>query len=116
QVEFMAEIPESFDVFALVVVESNQEDFHVPSQVISILEEFADVGPQELPSGLPPMRDIQHCIDFVPGAKGNEEDQPRGRRGRRGGYARKQPYPGADINEEEPRPNSRDQRDLEIVA
>ncbi|GJS12981.1 RNA-directed DNA polymerase [Tanacetum coccineum] len=69
QVEFMAEIPESFDVFALVVVESNQEDFHVPSQVISILEEFADVVPQELPSGLPPMRDIQHCIDFVLGAK-----------------------------------------------
>ncbi|GJT10558.1 hypothetical protein Tco_0857600 [Tanacetum coccineum] len=64
QVEFMAEIPESFDVFALVVVESNQEDFHVPSQVISILEESADVGPQELPSGLPPMRDIQHCMGF----------------------------------------------------
>ncbi|GJS22012.1 hypothetical protein Tco_0450644 [Tanacetum coccineum] len=58
RVEFMAEIPESFDVFALVVVESNQEDFHVPSQVISILEEFADVVPQELPSGLPPIRDI----------------------------------------------------------
>ncbi|GJV80352.1 hypothetical protein Tco_1516222, partial [Tanacetum coccineum] len=43
-----------------------QEDFHVLSQVISILEEFADVVPQELPSGLPPMRDIQHFIDFVP--------------------------------------------------
>ncbi|GKE68319.1 transposon ty3-G gag-pol polyprotein [Tanacetum coccineum] len=44
------------------------------------------------------------------------EDQPRGRRGRRGGYARRQPRPGADINEEEPRPNRRDQRDLEIAA
>ncbi|GKC94625.1 putative CCCH-type zinc finger family protein, partial [Tanacetum coccineum] len=47
---------------------SNQDEFHVPSQVISILEEFADVVPQELPYGLPPMRDIQHCIDFLPGA------------------------------------------------
>ncbi|GJT46198.1 putative reverse transcriptase domain, zinc finger, CCHC-type, aspartic peptidase domain protein [Tanacetum coccineum] len=47
---------------------SNQDEFHVPSQVISILEEFADVVPQELPSGLPSMRDIQHCTDFVPGA------------------------------------------------
>nr|GFC67083.1 uncharacterized protein [Tanacetum cinerariifolium] len=63
-----AEIPDSFDVFALVVVESNHEDFHVPSQVISVLEEFADVVPQELPSDLPPMRDIQHCIDFVSGS------------------------------------------------
>nr|GEX15088.1 Gag-Pol polyprotein-like protein [Tanacetum cinerariifolium] len=44
------------------------------------------------------------------------EDQPRGRRGRRGGYARGQPRPGANINEEEPRPNRRDQRDLEIAA
>ncbi|GJZ70530.1 hypothetical protein Tco_0634080 [Tanacetum coccineum] len=45
-----------------------------------------------------------------------EEDQPRGRRGRRGGYARRQPRPGADVNEEEPRPNRRDHRNLEIAA
>ncbi|PWA49561.1 hypothetical protein CTI12_AA478130 [Artemisia annua] len=44
------------------------------------------------------------------------KEQPRGRRGRRGGYARGQPRQGADRNEEEPRPNSRDQRDLEIAA
>ena len=44
------------------------------------------------------------------------EEQPRGRRGRRGGYARGQPRQGADRNEEEPRPNRRDQRDLEIAA
>ncbi|PWA46995.1 hypothetical protein CTI12_AA504100 [Artemisia annua] len=44
------------------------------------------------------------------------EEQPRGRRGRRGGYARRQPHHGADVNEEEPRPNRRDQRDLEIAA
>ncbi|GJS86349.1 aspartyl protease_2 domain-containing protein [Tanacetum coccineum] len=54
RVEFIAEIPKSFDVFALVLVESNQDEFHVPSQVISILEEFVDVVPQELPYGLPP--------------------------------------------------------------
>lgn len=44
------------------------------------------------------------------------EEQPRGRRGRRGGYARRQPHHGADVNEEEPLPNRRDQRDLEIAA
>jgi len=33
-----------------------------------ILEEFADVITQNLPSGLPLMRDIEHHIDLVPGA------------------------------------------------
>ena len=35
---------------------------------MSLVEEFADVTPSELPSGLPPMSDIQHCIDLVPGS------------------------------------------------
>nr|GEV32692.1 hypothetical protein [Tanacetum cinerariifolium] len=29
--------------------------------------EFADVIPDDIPPGLPAMRDIQHCIDFIPG-------------------------------------------------
>ncbi|GKE69039.1 hypothetical protein Tco_1527111 [Tanacetum coccineum] len=41
------------------------------------------------------------------------EEQPRGRRG---GYVRRQPRHRVDANEEEPRPNRRDQRDLEIAA
>ncbi|XP_071902594.1 uncharacterized protein [Coffea arabica] len=31
-------------------------------------EEFKDVFPEELPKGLPPIRGIEHQIDFVPGA------------------------------------------------
>ncbi|GKD15277.1 hypothetical protein Tco_1199684, partial [Tanacetum coccineum] len=45
-----------------------------------------------------------------------KDEQPRGRRGRRGGYVRGQPRQGADVNEEEHLPNRRDQRDLEIAA
>ncbi|GJZ98575.1 putative nucleotidyltransferase, ribonuclease H [Tanacetum coccineum] len=67
RVAFMAEIPTPVEVFALVMMESNQDEFQVPLQVIPILEEFADVVPKKLPSGLPLMRDIQHCIDFIPG-------------------------------------------------
>ena len=32
-----------------------------------ILKEFAQVFPDELPDQLPPMHDIQHAIDLVPG-------------------------------------------------
>ena len=34
--------------------------------VQQVLDEFADVMPNELPQGLPPPRDIQHAIDFAP--------------------------------------------------
>ena len=38
-----------------------------PEEVKSVLQEFKDVFPEELPDHLPPMRDIQHTIDFAPG-------------------------------------------------
>eukprot|EP00258_Populus_trichocarpa_P031844 XP_024447863.1 uncharacterized protein LOC112325487 [Populus trichocarpa] len=31
-------------------------------------KEFEEVFPEEIPSGLPPIREIEHQIDFVPGA------------------------------------------------
>ena len=34
---------------------------------MSILQEFDDVFPQELPPGLPPLRGIEHRIDLIPG-------------------------------------------------
>lgn len=40
----------------------------VPDGIKGLLEEFADVVPDELPDRLPPMREIQHRIDLVPGA------------------------------------------------
>nr|GEU55622.1 RNA-directed DNA polymerase [Tanacetum cinerariifolium] len=39
-----------------------------PLQVQALLREFADVIPNDMPPGLPAMRDIQHCINFIPGS------------------------------------------------
>lgn len=33
-----------------------------------LLHQFKDVFPEELPSQLPPLRDVQHAIDLVPGS------------------------------------------------
>ena len=38
----------------------------IPEQVQKLLKEFPKI--QESPTELPPMRDIQHQIDLVPGA------------------------------------------------
>ncbi|XP_022876868.1 uncharacterized protein LOC111395083 [Olea europaea var. sylvestris] len=40
----------------------------LPSLVKSLLQEFDDVFPEEMPSGLPPIRGIEHQTDFIPEA------------------------------------------------
>ena len=40
----------------------------IPLSLMSILKEFQDVFPDELPLGLPPLRGIEHRIDLIPGA------------------------------------------------
>jgi len=42
-------------------------DSTIPPEVTSIIEEFSDVFPEDLPNKLSPMRDIQHAINLVPG-------------------------------------------------
>jgi hypothetical protein len=45
--------------------ETNQS---LPSLAISLLPKFEDIFLEEMLSGLPPIRGIEHQIDFVPGA------------------------------------------------
>ncbi|KAI0520337.1 hypothetical protein KFK09_007809 [Dendrobium nobile] len=61
---------ESAPLFALVVTEPHttprQQD--VPAEVQNLLQHYKEISPAELPAGLPPLRDIQHQIDLVPGS------------------------------------------------
>jgi hypothetical protein len=40
----------------------------LPSDIVSLLQEFEDVLPEEVPRGLPPIWGIEHQIEFIPGA------------------------------------------------
>ncbi|XP_057808596.1 uncharacterized protein LOC131023071 [Salvia miltiorrhiza] len=70
--EIKSAIVEEKSVFILVYKESffstNELTPSLPSTFVSLLQEFEDVFPEEEPSGLPPLRGIEHQIDFVPGA------------------------------------------------
>ncbi|GJY73631.1 putative reverse transcriptase domain-containing protein, partial [Tanacetum coccineum] len=64
---FMNEVDESGIMYALVV-HDEEPLVSVPQFVKPLIEKYADVMPKELPSRLPPMRDIQHHIDLIPGS------------------------------------------------
>ena len=51
----------------LLVVEPNSGT-KFPPEIDPLLTKFSDVVPKDVLPGLPPMRDIQHAIDFFPGA------------------------------------------------
>jgi flagellar biosynthesis GTPase FlhF len=59
-------------IFVLLYKEAcfntNELDEFLPSVVVSLLQEYKDVFPNDVPSGLPPIRGIEHQIDFVLGA------------------------------------------------
>ncbi|XP_027166359.1 uncharacterized protein LOC113766358 [Coffea eugenioides] len=51
-----------------VILLSHEALNDLPPEIFSLLQEFEDVFPNEIPSGLPPLRGIEHQIDFIPGA------------------------------------------------
>ena len=66
--EWEKEIRAGSDVMALVAIEEIESEKEIPKEVEPILAEFFDVVHEEIPHGLPPMRDIQNQIDLIPGS------------------------------------------------
>jgi hypothetical protein len=69
ETDFMQEMKTAETILTMVVkgVESDLRE-GIPRLIQPMLEEFGDLMPKELPTEVPPMRDIQHQIDLVPGA------------------------------------------------
>ncbi|XP_074302904.1 uncharacterized protein LOC141637238 [Silene latifolia] len=47
---------------------NTEEEPDVPAEVQPLIHKYKEVFPTELPSGLPPLRGIEHHIDLVPGS------------------------------------------------
>ena len=47
-------------------LETNELNQSLSSVFVDLLKEFEDVFPENMPSCLPPIRGIEHQIDFIP--------------------------------------------------
>uniref|UniRef100_A0A2N9G6P5 Reverse transcriptase domain-containing protein n=1 Tax=Fagus sylvatica TaxID=28930 RepID=A0A2N9G6P5_FAGSY len=65
---FFADCPMIFLIYKKSYFNLDETNQSLPSLAVSLLQEFEDVFPEEMPNELPPIRGIEHQIDFVPGA------------------------------------------------
>ena len=67
--EFDRECKELNQVYAVVVTDGEPKKVaEIPEAIQPLIKEFEELFPKELSAGLPPIREIQHCIDLAPGA------------------------------------------------
>ena len=56
-------------VYAVMVTDGKSKKVvEIPDSIQPLIKEFEVLFPEELPAGLPPMCEIQHCIDLALGA------------------------------------------------
>ena len=67
--EFDRECKELKQVYAVVVTDGEPKKVsEIPNSIQPLIKEFEVLFLEELSISLPPMRDIQHCIDLAPRA------------------------------------------------
>nr|GEU73617.1 RNA-directed DNA polymerase [Tanacetum cinerariifolium] len=62
---FSEALQQSKVVYALVIKEVGDENPKLPDVLLLLLDQFQCIFPNEIPAGLPLMRNVQHCIDLV---------------------------------------------------
>jgi hypothetical protein len=55
-------------VFQDALISIHDMEHSLPPAVANVLQEYSDIFPSEIPAGLPPIREIEHQIDLIPGA------------------------------------------------
>lgn len=65
---FEEEMRDTGIAYLLISQEQGRYDMEIPEIIQKLIKEFQDVFPEEMPAGLPPLRDIQHQIELTPGA------------------------------------------------
>ncbi|XP_071713605.1 uncharacterized protein [Rutidosis leptorrhynchoides] len=65
---FLAEVRNAPTIFAVFIKGNDMSIKNTPPKLHHLLSEFESIMPDDIPDGFPPLRDIQHQIDFVPGA------------------------------------------------
>ncbi|XP_048437101.1 uncharacterized protein LOC125475776 [Pyrus x bretschneideri] len=68
---------EDIGIMYMLVAKEAGKSTNVSRKVELVLDEFKDVISDELPSGLPPLRDIQHQIDLISGSNLPNKDHYR---------------------------------------
>ena len=54
--------------YALIPRKYKEGSSEIPLEVSNLLSEFGDIISDNIPEGLPPVRQISHQIDLIPGA------------------------------------------------
>ena len=68
RVAYFAKQPCFVLVYKEACLNTNDLNPSLPSVVDSLYQKFEDMFPMDVPSGLPPIRGIEHQIDFIPRA------------------------------------------------
>lgn len=71
--QFQKQSKETRIIYAVVVRQmkgpATTANVEMQPEISRLLSDFSDVAPEELTNELPPMHDIQHAIDLVPGSQ-----------------------------------------------